>query len=124
VTADRHPDATQLAEARTCLAAERTLFAALRTGLAIAGGGSLVVTLLGDSWPYWVQVPLVAAFVLVGYGMTIAGLRRYRAVLRLVGSRATEDAVAVRTMMIAMGILQLVIVIVAILFLFDTFSRA
>ena len=35
-------------------------------GLAIAAGGTVIITLLGDTWPTWVQVPLAAVFLLVG----------------------------------------------------------
>lgn len=41
-------DSDRLARLRTALAAERTVFSVLRTGLAIAGGGAIIVTLLGD----------------------------------------------------------------------------
>jgi uncharacterized membrane protein YidH (DUF202 family) len=44
-------DTDQLARLRTALAAERTVFAVMRSGLAIAGGGAVIVTLLGNRWP-------------------------------------------------------------------------
>ena len=44
-------DSDRLARLRTALAAERTVFSVIRTGLAIAGGGAVIVTLLGDRWP-------------------------------------------------------------------------
>ncbi len=56
-------DTDQLARLRTALAAERTVFAVMRSGLAIAGGGAVIVTLLGDRWPEWLQVILAAGFV-------------------------------------------------------------
>lgn len=91
-TADRHdeqrrPDSQELALQRTSLAAERTLFAVLRTGLSIAGGGGVIVSLLGDQWPEWVEwvkVPLAAVFLVAGYGLVFQGLDRYRSIARQV----------------------------------------
>ena len=70
---------TQLAEQRTYMAAERTFFAILRTGLAIAGAGTVIVSILGSSWPDWLSVALASVFIFVGYTMMLVGLRSYRA---------------------------------------------
>lgn len=124
-TGDPPPDSTYMAELRTFLAAERTLFAFLRTGLAIAGGGSLVITLLGDAWPYWFQVPLVAVFLAVGYGIALAGLRRYRSVAVELERRKGPQhprTISHRTIAVATVALQIAITIVVILFLLEAFQ--
>lgn len=75
---------TGFADHRTALASERTLYAVLRTGLSIAGGGAVVVELLGSDWPSWLKSILAGALVVAGYAMIIAGLRRYEDVARQV----------------------------------------
>ena len=49
MTTDDKPDSNLYALERTHMAAERTFFAVLRTGLAIAGAGTVVVAILGES---------------------------------------------------------------------------
>jgi hypothetical protein len=56
------------------LAAERTVFAVMRSGLAIAGGGAVIVTLLGERWTEWLQIVLAAGFVVPGYMLMLDGL--------------------------------------------------
>ena len=73
-------DADRLARLRTALAAERTVFAVVRTGLAIAGGGAVIVTLLGNRWPALLQAVLAPGFVVPGYVLMLDGLSRYRRV--------------------------------------------
>jgi uncharacterized membrane protein YidH (DUF202 family) len=124
MTSDSHavPTTQQLAEYRTVFAAERTLFAVLRTGLAIAGGGSLVSSLLGDAWPPWVQVALVTVFLVVGYSMTLLGLARYRAALRalhvsgLTGHQPTSPGLLAAGLVL----LEIAIVVVVVLFLVES----
>jgi uncharacterized membrane protein YidH (DUF202 family) len=60
------------------MAAERTFFSILRTGLAIAGAGTVIVSILGSSWPDWLSVALASVFIFVGYTMMLVGLRSYR----------------------------------------------
>jgi hypothetical protein len=60
------------------LAAIRTLLALLRTGSAVAGGGALVTKLLVQGWPTWVVVALSAAFVVLGYWMMWAAVKKSR----------------------------------------------
>jgi uncharacterized membrane protein YidH (DUF202 family) len=120
------PSSTELAKERTYLAAERTLFAALRTGLSIAGGGSLVVTLLGDEWPRWVQVPLVVTFLGTGYWMALLGLQRYRGALASLEREAGlgHRGLPLRFLTAALLALQLAIVVVVVLFLVGAFEGA
>jgi uncharacterized membrane protein YidH (DUF202 family) len=71
------PSANDLAVERTLLAATRTVFALLRTGLAIAGGGALVTSLLHGQ-PAWLTDLLACMFVLIGYSFMWNALARYR----------------------------------------------
>jgi uncharacterized membrane protein YidH (DUF202 family) len=118
------PDTGQLAVERTFFAAERTLFAALRTGLSIAGGGSLVITLLGDAWPAWVQAPLVTTFLVVGYGITYLGLGRYRRAIDEVDRRhpGVGRSLPPSTLIVGLVVLQVAILAVVLLFLFEVFA--
>lgn len=121
---DAETHKTSLAGQRTILAAERTILAALRTGLAVAGGGSLVITLLGDHWPSWLQTLLVALFLVLGYGLVQASLRRYSAVTDAL-ERAGEhqlEVVSARTVTIAMWMVQGMLTIVVVLFLVGAFE--
>ena len=68
---------TDYALERTHMAATRTYFALLRTGIAIAGGGTLITTILGDGWPDWLIGALAGLFIIVGFTIMIAGLQRY-----------------------------------------------
>lgn len=122
--ASAQPDSSQLALERTYLAAERTLFAVLRTGLSIVAGGTVIVTLLGEDWPEWVQGSLAGAFLVVGYGLVFLGLRRYHGIAKHVkhqdGQRLT--IVPARTMSILTAILGITITIVLLLYFFSAFS--
>lgn len=62
----------------TFLAATRTLFAMLRTGSVVAGGGALVTKLLAEGWSRWVVAALSSAFVALGYWIMWAALRKGR----------------------------------------------
>lgn len=112
----------RLAEYRTVFAAERTLFAVLRTGLAIAGGGSLVSSLLGDEWPPWVQLTLVTVFLVVGYSMTLMGLVRYRAALTALRSTGLTEhhTLSLNLLTVGLAVLEVAIVGVVILFLAES----
>jgi uncharacterized membrane protein YidH (DUF202 family) len=122
----RRPDPEELALQRTSLAAERTLFAVLRTGLAIAAGGGVIVSLLGDQWPDWVKVPLAAVFLVAGYGLVFQGLNRYRSIARQVKrhGRTGYEIVSPRTMTVIAWALQIAITIVVVLFLLGAWEPA
>lgn len=118
------PNAERLAEQRTYLAAERTLFSVLRTGLAIAAGGSVIVSLLGDRWPTWIRIPLATVFLVVGYSLVLQGLRRYRSIARRIEAHGSGelDIVPIRTMTILTYSLEGAITVVVILFLIGGFT--
>ncbi len=67
-----------LAYVRTKLASERTFYALLRTGFTIAGAGTLIATLLSKNWPYWLSGIFASIFVISGFSIIIAGLRRHQ----------------------------------------------
>lgn len=124
MTSDTQPSPTtqQLAEYRTVFAAERTLFAVLRTGLAIAGGGSLLSSLLSDAWPPWVHVALVATFLVVGYSLTLMGLAGYRATLRALQRAGLTEHRGPSLGWLAFGlvVLEVALVVVVVLFLLES----
>lgn len=119
-------DAEGLGRLRTALAAERTIFAVIRTGLAIAGGGTVIITLLGGRWPAWLQAVLAMGFIMPGYTLMLDGLGRYRRV----ASEARDldpgrsRVVSAGLMSALVGIVQVVVVVVVLLFLFDAFQPA
>jgi uncharacterized membrane protein YidH (DUF202 family) len=115
-----------IVEEATFLAAERTLFSVVSTGLAIAAGGALVTTLLGDAWPDWVKVPLAAVFLIVGYGMTLLGLRRYQGIVRMAQSRkgVAPRMMSLRLLSVGVILLEIAIVVVIVLFLVGAFDTA
>jgi len=118
------PSNSQLALERTYLAAERTLFAVLRTGLAIVAGGTVIVTLLGEDWPDWVQGLLAGSFLVVGYALVVIGLRRYHGIAGHVKHQDGQRLAIVpaNTMSILAAILGLTITIVLGLYFFSVFS--
>ena len=117
-------DADGLGRLRTALAAERTIFSVIRTGMAIAGGGTIVISLLGSRWPAWLQAMLAIGFIGPGYALTLDGLSRYRRVAA-VAMRLDPDRhrmVSAGLMTVLIGIVQVVMVVVVLLFLFDAFE--
>lgn len=119
-------DQQELALQRTSLAAERTLFAVLRTGLAIAAGGGVIVSLLGDKWPDWIRIPLAAVFLVAGYGMVFQGLDRYRSIARQVKRHGHTgyEIMSPRSMTVIAWALQIAITIVVVLFLVGAWESA
>jgi uncharacterized membrane protein YidH (DUF202 family) len=117
-------DTDQLARLRTALAAERTVFAVMRSGLAIAGGGAVIVTLLGERWPEWLQVVLAAGFVIPGYMLMLDGLSRYHGVSGIVKAVDPEHhrMVSPWLMTVLIGVLQVVTTVVVALLVVDAFE--
>jgi hypothetical protein len=62
----------------TYMAATRTLFAMVRTGAIVAGGGIAVTDLLVEEWPRWVVVTLSSAFSVLGCWLMWAALKKGR----------------------------------------------
>lgn len=117
-------ESTFLAQQRTYLAAERTLFAVIRTGMAIAAGGAVLVQLFGTNWPQWVRIPLVGAFLIVGYLLVIIGLNRYRGIAKRVrrqGGQRMEivPALYMEILTIALGVAMTIAVALFILGVFE-----
>ena len=117
-------DQARLSWLRTALAGERTVFAVIRTGLAIAGGGAVIVTLLGDRWPTWVQAVLAAGFVIPGYALMLDGMSRYRRVARISQEADPDHERLVSPTLITalVTVVQVVVTIVVVLLLFDVFQ--
>ncbi len=123
-TAWADADADRLARLRTALAAERTVFAVIRTGLAIAGGGAVIVTIIGGRWPDWLQAVLALGFVVPGYILMLDGLGRYRRVARLGRSEDPDHhrMVSPWVMALLIGVVQVVVLVVVLLLLVDAFE--
>jgi uncharacterized membrane protein YidH (DUF202 family) len=117
-------DTDQLAKLRTALAAERTVFAVMRSGLAIAGGGAVIVTLLGERWPEWLQIVLAAGFVVPGYMLMLDGLSRYRRVAGIVTAVDPDHhrMVSPWLMTVLIGVVQVVTTVVVVLLVVDAFE--
>ena len=101
-------------------AAERTLFAIFRTGLAIAAGGTVIVKILDTGWPKWVSVTLAATFIGVGYSMLLLGLSRYRAMARQLEKteRRIPEILSLRSITVLTVVLQVAVAVVVALFFF------
>jgi uncharacterized membrane protein YidH (DUF202 family) len=117
-------DTDQPARLRTALATERTVFAVMRSGLAIAGGGAVIVTLLGDRWPEWLQIVLAAGFVIPGYMLMLDGLSRYHRVAGIVKAVDPDHhrMVSPWLMTVLIGVVQVVLTVVVILLIVDAFE--
>jgi len=100
------------------MAATRTYFSLLRTGIAIAGVGALVTSILADGWPEWVIGLLSSIFIFIGFAIVIAGLQRYLIIAKKLLSATDELNVMSPRLLISLTvILQVATVTVFILFL-------
>jgi putative membrane protein len=110
---------TNWAYERTQMAGTRTYFALLRTGLAIAGGGALVVAILGEDWADWIIGLLDGIFIIIGFSIILGALWRYR---KLSKRLALEDKdlepISIGLVVALTVMLQITIVVVLILYLF------
>ncbi len=103
---------------RTQMSAVRTYFSLLRTGLAIAGGGTLVVSLLDKSWPAWIVWILSAAFVVMGFMIMLSGLQEYSQIVKKLHVDGEPDSIISTKRLVTMTIaLQVVTAVVLVLFL-------
>lgn len=110
----------ELARERTDWAYERTYFALLRTGLAIAGGGTLVVSILGKGWSDWVVGLLAGPFIVVGFIIILGALRRYHKLSkRLALEDENIEPISTGLVVALTVILQVAIVAMLILFLLN-----
>jgi len=112
-------DPTQLALDRTHLAATRTQLALIRTGSVIAGGGALATDLLVKAWPRWVVLLLSSGFILLGYWMMWAAVRKAKKLrARLTHEHRSDSFLVSHGQFVTMTIvLQLLIATVVVLFL-------
>ena len=113
-----------LALQRTHMAAERTFQATLRTGFAIAGAGTVIVTILGQDWPEWLSLLLSGVFIVVGYTMIIIMLQRYQKVVNDLRVDHGLDVTSPRYAIFLTVILQVALALVVVLFLLGSFSNA
>ena len=103
---------------RTQMSAVRTYFSLLRTGLAIAGGGTLVVALLDKHWPAWIVWLLSAVFVVMGFMIMLSGLQEYSQIVKKLNVDGESDSIISTKRLVTMTIvLQVVTAVVLVLFL-------
>jgi uncharacterized membrane protein YidH (DUF202 family) len=106
------------------MAAERTYFAVLRTGLAIAAAGTVVVAILGESWPEWLSLVMAAIFMAVGYTMIIVTLSNYQKIVNRLQIERKLNVMSPRLTILLTAILQVALVIVFALFILGLFSES
>ena len=123
MTTNKQPDSNLYAVERTHMAAERTYYAVLRTGLAIAAAGTVVVAILGDSWPEWLSITLAAVFMAVGYTMIIVTLNNYQKIVNRLQIERKLNVMSPRLTIFLTAILQLALVIVFALFILGLFKE-
>lgn len=118
------PSTNELARQRTTLAAERTLYAVLRTGLAIAAGGPVIISVLGDEWPTWIKTLLAVAFLAIGYVLLLLGLSRYRALATAMKRQGAGEfeIISPGKMIFITVLVQVVLTVVVVLFLIGAFD--
>ena len=122
MTPNNKPDSNVYALERTHMAAERTYYSVLRTGLAIAGAGTVVVAILGDSWPEWLSLVLSGVFIAVGYTMIIVTLNNYQKIVQRLQIEQNLNVMSPKMMILLTAILQITLVIVLVLFIFGLFT--
>jgi uncharacterized membrane protein YidH (DUF202 family) len=123
MTTTNHPDSNLYALERTHMAAERTCFSVLRTGLAIASAGTVVVAILGDSWPDWLSLVMAAVFIAVGYTMILVTLNNYQKIVNKLQIEQKLNVMPPRLTIFLTAILQIALVIVFALFILGLFSE-
>ena len=122
MTQNNKPDSNVYALERTHMAAERTYFSVLRTGLAIAGAGTVVVAFLGESWPEWLSLIVAGVFIAVGYTMIIVTLNNYQKIVQRLQIEQKLNVMSPRMVILLTAILQITLVVVFILFVFGLFT--
>lgn len=91
---------TTYAYQRTLMASTRTFYVLVRTGLAIAGGGALVASVLAGHWPSWVTWSLSAAFVIIGFTIILGALLRYDQVARMLAVEGEVPGIPVQLVIV------------------------
>ena len=116
------PDSNVYALERTHMAAERTYFSVLRTGLAIAGAGTVIVAFMGNSWPEWLSLIVAGVFIAVGYTMIIVTLNNYQKIVQRLQIEQKLNVMSPKMVIFLTAILQITLVVVFILFVFGLFT--
>ena len=122
MTHNNQPDSNLYALERTHMAAERTYFSVLRTGLAIAGAGTVIVAFMGDSWPEWLSLIVAGVFIAVGYTMIIVTLNNYQKIVQRLQIEQKLNVMSPRMVIFLTAILQITLVVVFILFILGLFT--
>ena len=122
MTQNNQPDSNVYALERTHMAAERTYFSVLRTGLAIAGAGTVIVAFMGNSWPEWLSLIVAGVFIAVGYTMIIVTLNNYQKIVQRLQIEQNLNVMSPKMVIFLTAILQITLVVVFILFVFGLFT--
>ena len=122
MTPNNNPDSNVYALERTHMAAERTYFSVLRTGLAIAVAGTVIVAIIGNSWPEWLSLIVAGVFIAVGYTMIIVTLNNYQKIVQRLQIEQNLNVMSPRMVIFLTAILQITLVVVFILFVFGLFT--
>ena len=122
MTQNNKPDSNVYALERTHMAAERTYFSVLRTGLAIAGAGTVIVAFMGNSWPEWLSLIVAGVFIAVGYTMIIVTLNNYQKIVQRLQIERNLNVMSPKMVIFLTAILQITLVVVFILFVFGLFT--
>jgi uncharacterized membrane protein YidH (DUF202 family) len=122
MTAKDTSDSNLYALERTHMAAERTYFSVLRTGLAIAGAGTIVVAILGESWPEWLSLLMAGVFIAVGYTMIFVTLNNYQKIVQRLQIEQKLNVMSPRLTIFLTAILQVGLVVVFALFVIGLFA--
>ena len=86
-------------------------------GVAIAGGGTAITTILAEGWPDWVIGLLATVFIVVGFTIMIVGLQRYHQMAQRLAVEEEVEAIPTRLIVVLTVLLQAATVTVLILFL-------
>ena len=122
MTQNNQPDSNVYALERTHMAAERTYFSVLRTGLAIAGAGTVIVAFMGNSWPEWLSLIVAGVFIAVGYTMIIVTLNNYQKIVQRLQIEQNLNVMSPKMVIFLTAILQITLVVVFILFVLGLFT--
>jgi uncharacterized membrane protein YidH (DUF202 family) len=105
------------------MAAERTYFSVLRTGLAISGAGTVIVAILGETWPEWLHLLVSAVFIAIGYTMIIVTLNNYQKIVNRLQIERKLNVMSPRLTIVLTALLQVALVIVLALVIFGLFPE-
>ena len=88
------------------------------------GAGTVVVAILGESWPEWLSLVMAGVFMAVGYAMIIVTLNNYQKIVNRLQIERKLNVMSPRLTIFLTAILQVALVIVLGLFILGLFSES